>query len=141
MDRRCRFLRALLTIKRDSRQSYHPRAPAGCLGPNQVGLSRPPVHIDHCDDLFIVNPSSLRYRESPEGAGRRENGVAVYIERLEMMLRAAWPQAIQGNLKAVMVVLRVLKQEAKFYGLDNGAQDEVELGDGVNLLEQYRQRR
>jgi hypothetical protein len=40
-----------------------------------------------------------------------------------------------------MVVLRVLKQEAKFYGLDNGAQDEVELGDGVNLLEQYRQRR
>jgi hypothetical protein len=30
----------------------------------------------------------------------------VYIERLEMMLRAAWPQAIQGNLNAVMVVLR-----------------------------------
>jgi hypothetical protein len=23
----------------------------------------PPVHINHCDDLFIVNPSSLRYRE------------------------------------------------------------------------------
>ena len=49
-----------------------------------------------------------------------QHGADVYIERLEMMLRAAWPQAIQGNLKAVMVVLRVLKQEAKFYGLDDG---------------------
>jgi len=35
-----------------------------------------------------------------------KHGADVYIERLEMMLRAAWPQAIQGNLNAVMVVLR-----------------------------------
>ena len=69
-----------------------------------------------------------------------QHGADVYIERLEMMLRAAWPQAIQGNLKAVMVVLRVLKQEAKFYGLDDGP-DGSTPQDGLNLLEEYRQRR
>jgi len=47
-----------------------------------------------------------------------------------MMLRAAWPQAIQGNLKAVMVVVRVLKQEAKFYGLDDGEPDGLTPEDG-----------
>jgi hypothetical protein len=70
-----------------------------------------------------------------------QHGADVYIERLEMMLRAAWPQAIQGNLKAVMVVLRVLKQEAKFYGLDDGEPDGLTPEDGLNLLEEYRRRR
>ena len=47
-------------------------------------------------------------RQLAETAPRKlsEHRAAVYIERLEMMLRVAWPQAIQGNLKAVMVVLR-----------------------------------
>lgn len=35
----------------------------------------------------------------------------------------------------------VLKQEAKFYGLDDGEPDGLTPEDGLNLLEEYRQRR
>jgi hypothetical protein len=45
---------------------------------------------------------------------------AIHVERLEIMLRAVWPKALGGDLKAIMQVLRVLRAEAKFYGLDGG---------------------
>jgi hypothetical protein len=45
---------------------------------------------------------------------------AIHVERLEIMLRAAWPKALGGDLKAIMQVLRVLRLHAKFYGLDGG---------------------
>ncbi|EIU63236.1 hypothetical protein [Mycobacteroides abscessus] len=42
----------------------------------------------------------------------------IYLERLETLLRASWPQAINGDLRAIEVVRRVLAQEARFYGLE-----------------------
>lgn len=47
----------------------------------------------------------------------------VYLERLEQMLRAVWPQAIRGDLTAVRVALRILAQEARFHGLAGSAPD------------------
>jgi hypothetical protein len=75
--------------------------------------------------MFPKQPSTMPVMMNAGPRHFAQHGADVYIERLEMMLRAAWPQAVQGDLKAVMVCLRVLRQEAKFYGL----------GDGV---EQYR---
>lgn len=97
-----------------------------------------------------------RVNLSPKGVGNVVNrqlaegtttqlsrhGAALYVERLEMMLRVAWPKALAGDMKAVALCLRVLKQEAKLYGIDDGAPDEPELDEfGLNALEQFRQRR
>jgi hypothetical protein len=43
----------------------------------------------------------------------------MYVERLERMLRAAWRQAVEGDLLAIECVLRVLATEAKFFGINN----------------------
>ncbi len=63
-----------------------------------------------------------------------QQGAQVYIERLEMLLRVAWPQALRGDLRAVMVCLRVLKQEARFHGLDGDAQD-TDARDGLDAAD------
>lgn len=82
-------------------------------------------------------------RQLSEGTNQLSRyGTNLYVERLEMMLRVAWPQALAGDLRAVALCLRVLKQEAKLYGLDDGVLDEPEIDDlGLNLLEQFRSRR
>ena len=73
-----------------------------------------------------------------------EQGTAIYVERLEMVLRMAWPQAVSGDLRAIQAVLSVLRAESKFYGLDDQAYghcDELGLdGDGLNALDRFRQR-
>jgi hypothetical protein len=45
---------------------------------------------------------------------------AIYVERLEALLRSAWPQAMKGDLKAIHAVLAVLRAEAKVHGLAPG---------------------
>lgn len=63
----------------------------------------------------------------------------VYVERLEQMLRAVWPQAVRGDLKAVSVALRILAQEARFHNLDTSAPVVSLLAD-AGALDAYRQR-
>jgi hypothetical protein len=53
----------------------------------------------------------------PNDTTLSELACQVHIERLEALLRAAWPQAIQGDLKAIMTVSRVLHQEAIVLGV------------------------
>lgn len=64
----------------------------------------------------------------------------MYGERLEMMLRAVWPKAVAGDLRAVAVALRILAQEARFHALESGAAD-VDLLADARALERYRARR
>ncbi|MCG7595761.1 hypothetical protein [Mycobacterium sp. PSTR-4-N] len=63
----------------------------------------------------------------------------VYLERLEQMLRAVWPQAVRGDLKAVSAALRILAQEARFHSLDASAPGVSVLAD-AGPLDVYRQR-
>ena len=44
----------------------------------------------------------------------------VYLERLETLLRAAWPQAIAGDLSALERCRRRLVAEARFFGVNPG---------------------
>lgn len=60
-------------------------------------------------------------RELRSGAGPRtpetETGRAVWIERSEALLAAAWPGAMAGDPEAGEECLQLLNQQARFYGL------------------------
>jgi|tagenome__1003787_1003787.scaffolds.fasta_scaffold20769631_2 hypothetical protein len=47
---------------------WHIQLDCGCvrdvLPATTLTTTPPPIHTDHCDDRFIVNPSSLRYRRA-----------------------------------------------------------------------------
>jgi hypothetical protein len=40
------------------------------------------------------------------------------LERLDRMQMALWPEALAGNVQAVMAVLRIMERRAKYTGLD-----------------------
>lgn len=42
---------------------------------------------------------------------------AVFIERTEAVLRANWAAALNGDYKATLTCMRVMDQQARFYGL------------------------
>ncbi|WP_235886892.1 hypothetical protein [Mycobacteroides chelonae] len=63
----------------------------------------------------------------------------IYLERMEMLLRAVWPQAIRGDVKAVETARRILAQEARFFNIINGTEPDWE--DDEDELEDYRNRR
>ncbi|MGO9033064.1 hypothetical protein [Mycobacterium sp.] len=75
------------------------------------------------------------------------SAAAVYVMRLEAMLRVAMPKALAGDLKAAEHCRRVLDQEARLYGL-NAAGDDSEVrpepperdAHGRTVLDRYRQR-
>lgn len=46
-----------------------------------------------------------------------EHASALHVLRLQTLLRAFWPKALAGDLKAAEHCRRVLEQEARFYGL------------------------
>lgn len=48
----------------------------------------------------------------------RDRAVAIYMERLEALLKASWPQAMSGDLKAVEVSRRIVDQMGRFYDLE-----------------------
>ena len=123
------------TAARATRDAYVLRLFLAGHSYSQIG-KHPKVNLSPKGVGNVVN------RQLAEATPRQlsQHGAAIHIERLELMLRAAWPQAIQGNLKAVMVCLRVLKLEAKFHGLDDGDDQAVELLDGPNPLELFRLR-
>ena len=47
-----------------------------------------------------------------------DKALQVYVERLEIMLKSAWPQAVQGELKAIETVRRILEQQGRLYDLE-----------------------
>lgn len=60
-------------------------------------------------------------RELRAAAGSRspitETGRAMWIERSERLLAAVWPKAMTGDHLAGEECLRLLNQQARFYGL------------------------
>lgn len=61
----------------------------------------------------------------------------LHRQRLEIALKAIWPQILQGDFEAIKLMLKILERDAKLYGLDAPVKAEVEVTsyDG-NLLRQ-----
>ena len=66
-------------------------------------------------------------------ADQVERLVTLEVERLDGLLRVAWPLAMAGNLKAIDTVLRIAERRARLMGLDAATRSEVRvLSDGVD---------
>lgn len=78
----------------------------------------------------------------------QDQALAVYVERMEALVKATWPQAMQGDLKAVETSRRLLEQMGRLYDLEEEGrvsgtvmptEDELAEDDGDELAE-YRKR-
>jgi len=47
-----------------------------------------------------------------------DQALPMYIERLETLLKATWPKAVSGDLKAVEVCRRLLEQQSRLWNLE-----------------------
>lgn len=76
----------------------------------------------HPSILLSLRGVHLSLKRSLPHSSRSVTEVAeiVYLERLEMMLRSAWPDAVEADLKAIEAVRRVLEIEARFFGPNAG---------------------
>jgi hypothetical protein len=45
------------------------------------------------------------------------HAAALFLERGEALLSAHWPRALRGDFKAALTCMRVLDEQARFYGL------------------------
>lgn len=48
----------------------------------------------------------------------QDKALAIYVERMEALMKATWPQAMQGDLKAVEMSRRLLEQMSRLYDLE-----------------------
>lgn len=87
-------------------------------------------------------------------AGRHDllsdQALPMYIERLETLLKATWPKAVTGDLKAVEVARRLLEQQARLWNLEEEGRlpavppmtdQELEDDEAADQLAKYRARR
>jgi hypothetical protein len=47
-----------------------------------------------------------------------DQALAIYVTRLETLLKAVWPKVAQQDLKAIEVARRLLEQQARLYDLE-----------------------
>ena len=47
-----------------------------------------------------------------------DKAMAVYVERTEALIKATWPQAMRGDLKAIETCRRLLEQQGRLYDLE-----------------------
>jgi hypothetical protein len=76
-----------------------------------------------------------------------EKALVVYSERLEMLLKAIWPKAMDKDTKAIEVARRLMEQQSRLYqisdervGMPIAPLGDNELGDEVVELQRYRDR-
>lgn len=75
-----------------------------------VGLSGPRIHqILHRQLERTASDLELRSREA----------LTVHIARMEQLLKACWPAALKGDLKAIEQARKVLLAQAKLFGLEH----------------------
>ncbi|MBL3753008.1 hypothetical protein [Mycobacteroides abscessus] len=96
----------------------------------------PKINLGHATIGQIV------HRELQKGGRSQlyEQASAIYIERLESLLRAVTPRALQGDPKAADLMLRILTHEARYFRIMDNAADWGD-EDDLDELEAYRQRR
>jgi hypothetical protein len=76
-----------------------------------------------------------------------EKALIVYSERLEMLLKAIWPRAMEKDPKSIEVARRLLEQQSRLYQLSDDRMGmplppmgDNELSDDVVELQRYRDR-
>lgn len=95
-------------------------------------------------------------RELKRGTRHRqmlaEQALDVYISRLDVMLKATWPKAATGDIRAIDLARRLCEQEARALGVGAGAGAAVSVPastdlefdpddpDEMNELERYRRK-
>lgn len=57
-------------------------------------------------------------------------------QRLDRLQRAYWPQALNGNLRAAALCLRISERRARLFGLDAPVQAEVEVVVGTQQVDE-----
>lgn len=62
------------------------------------------------------------------------------LDRLDRLQRFAWPQASQGNLRAIETILRIMGRRAKLLGLDAPLKAEVTTYEGGTEIDREVQR-
>lgn len=62
------------------------------------------------------------------------------LDRLDRLQRFAWPQASQGNLRAIETILRIMGRRAKILGLDAPIKAEVTTYEGGTEIDREVQR-
>jgi hypothetical protein len=94
------------------------------------------------EKLNYANESSARAAfkraiERTRDEGLAAEGRELHRARLETALVAIWDRVLQGDLKAIDMMLKILDQDAKLFGLNMPVKTEVEVTsyDG-NLLRQ-----
>lgn len=78
----------------------------------------------------------------------QDKALAIYVERMEALMKATWPQAMQGDLKAVEMSRRLLEQMGRLYDLEEEGKvsgavlpSDAELEDeDADELAEYRKR-
>ncbi|MBL3752201.1 hypothetical protein [Mycobacteroides abscessus] len=99
--------------------------------------AHPGVNLSHATVGQII------HKELQKG-GRSaiyEQANIVWLERMESMLRVVYPRALQGDLRAVEAVRRILGTEARYFNIMKNGAGDWDDDDGVDDLEAYRQRR
>jgi len=80
-----------------------------------------------------------------------DQALAIYVTRLETLIRAAWPGVVQQDPKFIEIARRLLEQQARLYDLEEDrmpglppmAENELSDDDGLDPrdeLAQYRRR-
>lgn len=62
------------------------------------------------------------------------------LDRLDRLQRFAWPQATQGNLRAIDSILRIMARRARLLGLDAPIKQEVTTFEGGTEIDREVQR-
>lgn len=54
-----------------------------------------------------------------------DQALAIYVDRLEALLRAAWPKALTGDAKGIEVARRLMEMYGRLYGLEDEARGQL----------------
>ncbi len=79
--------------------------------------------------VIVTHLNALSERLAEDVARLR----AQEYERLEAALKAVWPQALEGDLKATDRIIKIMERKAKLFGLDAPARQELSGREGGPL--------
>jgi len=74
------------------------------------------INLTHARVHAIVNKALAETAQ--RHALLQDKAFAIYVERMEALMKAMWPQAMQGDLKAVEASRRLLEQMSRLYDLE-----------------------
>jgi hypothetical protein len=90
-----------------------------------AGVSENEIAAHHSVGLHQSVVHRIIKKEIQDAAEHREllsdQALAIYVDRLEALLRAAWPKALSGDAKGIEVARRLMEMYGRLYGLEDEA--------------------